>query len=205
MPRLISLLLILASVATASAQTPAAQPAKHIKFGIQTGQQNVSYADVVAIWKQAEAGLFGWNIFFQPLAFLLFLTSAFAECNRLPFDLPECEQELIGGYHTEYNAMKLAMFFLGEYCHMITTSFMMVILFFGGWHFPWLAGADAHWSIKLIVFAAKVTIFILFYMLIRWTLPRFRFDQLMKLGWLYLFEIALVNILITAAIIAFIH
>ena len=77
----------------------------------------------------------------QPLAFLLFMISAFAECNRLPFDLPETEQELVGGYHTEYNGMKLAFFFLGEYTHMVTTSFLMVILFFGGWHFPFIAEA----------------------------------------------------------------
>src|SRR5262245_59378700 len=95
------------------------------------------------IWRQAEAGLLGWNIWFQPLAFLLFMVSSFAECNRLPFDLPESEQELIGGYHTEYNAFKLAFFFLGEYTHMITTSFLMVILFFGGWHLPWLASTEA--------------------------------------------------------------
>ena len=96
----------------------------------------------------------------------------------------------------------MAFFFIGEYTHMITTSFLMVILFFGGWHLPWLAGTDAHWLIKLIVFAGKVTLLILFYMLVRWTLPRFRFDQLMKIGWLYLFEIALANIFLTAAIIA---
>src|SRR5207302_4269130 len=81
----------------------------------------------------------GWNICYQPLGFLLFLISVFAECNRLPFDLPEAEQELIGGYHTEYSALKFGLFFLGEYTHMITTSFLMVILFFGGWHFPWIA------------------------------------------------------------------
>ena len=94
------------------------------------------------IWHQASRH--GWNIFFQPLAFLLFMISAFAECNRLPFDLPETEQELVGGYHTEYNAMKLAFFFLGEYTHMVTTSFLMVILFFGGWHFPFIAEPTSH-------------------------------------------------------------
>src|ERR1043165_8606339 len=90
------------------------------------------------IWRQAE-GIGSWNIWYQPLAFLLFMISAFAECNRLPFDLPETEQELVGGYHTEYNAMKLMFFFLAEYTHMVTTSFLMVILFFGGWHFPFIA------------------------------------------------------------------
>jgi NADH-quinone oxidoreductase subunit H len=136
----------------------------------------------------------GWNVFYQPLAFLIFLVSGFAECNRLPFDLPEAEQELIGGYHTEYSAMKFAMFFLGEYTHLVTTSFLNVTLFFGGWHFPWIAGMDAHWLIKLVVFGAKVAFFILFFMLIRWTIPRFRFDQLMALAWKVLIPLALVNL-----------
>jgi NADH-quinone oxidoreductase subunit H len=136
----------------------------------------------------------GWNICYQPLAFLLFLISAFAECNRLPFDLPEAEQELVGGYHTEYSALKFALFFLGEYTHMVTTSFLMVILFFGGWHFPGIAERDAGWFAKLIVFAVKMALFILFYMLVRWTLPRFRFDQLMGLAWRVLIPLALLNL-----------
>jgi NADH-quinone oxidoreductase subunit H len=145
------------------------------------------------IWNQAHQGLLGWNFLYQPLALLLFMISSFAECNRLPFDLPETEQELVGGYHTEYNAWKLAFFFLGEYTHMVTTSFLMVILFFGGWHFPWIAATDSHWLPKLIVFTVKVTMFVLFYMLIRWTLPRFRFDQLMGVAWKVLIPLALAN------------
>jgi NADH-quinone oxidoreductase subunit H len=141
-----------------------------------------------------DSDWWAWNVCYQPLAFLLFMISAFAECNRLPFDLPEAEQELVGGYHTEYSALKFGLFFVGEYTHMVTTSFLMVILFFGGWHFPWIAEADAGWLIKLIVFAVKVTGFILFYMLIRWTLPRFRFDQLMGLAWKVLIPLALVNL-----------
>jgi NADH-quinone oxidoreductase subunit H len=141
----------------------------------------------------AQGGWGFWYVCYQPLAFLLFMISAFAETNRLPFDLPEAEQELVGGYHTEYSALKFAMFFLGEYTHMVTTSFLMVILFFGGWHFPWLAGADSGWLIKLIVFAVKMAFFILFYMLVRWTIPRFRFDQLMGLAWKVLIPLALVN------------
>ncbi len=135
-----------------------------------------------------------WYILCQPLAFLIFMTSSFAECNRLPFDLPEAEQELVGGYHTEYSAMKFAMFFLGEYTHMITTSFLMVILFFGGWHFPFLAETESGWLVKLIVFAVKMAVFILVYMLVRWTLPRFRFDQLMGLAWKVLIPLALANL-----------
>jgi NADH-quinone oxidoreductase subunit H len=151
------------------------------------------------IWHQAggvanSAGSGVWNFFCQPLAFLIFMISSFAECNRLPFDLPETEQELVGGYHTEYNAMKLAFFFIGEYANMITSCFLMVILFFGGWHLPWLAEADSFWLVKLIVFAGKVTLFILFYMLVRWTIPRFRYDQLMGLAWKVLIPLALINL-----------
>jgi NADH-quinone oxidoreductase subunit H len=143
------------------------------------------------IWHQANGV---WNIFYQPLAFLLFMISAFAECNRLPFDLPETEQELVGGYHTEYNGMKLAFFFLGEYVHMVTQSFLMVILFFGGWHFPYLAEPGYWWGILLIVFIVKMSLFIIFFMLIRWTIPRFRFDQLMSLAWKVFIPMALLNL-----------
>jgi NADH-quinone oxidoreductase subunit H len=135
-----------------------------------------------------------WNVVYQPLAFLLFLVSSFAECNRLPFDLAEAEQELVGGYHTEYSAMKFAMFFLGEYTAMITSSFLMVVLFFGGWHFPFLCGPDAGWFLKLIMFAVKMGLFIFFYMLVRWTIPRFRFDQLMALAWKVMLPLALANV-----------
>lgn len=138
----------------------------------------------------------GWNIIFQPLAALLFVTSVFAECNRLPFDLPEAEQELVGGYHTEYSAMKFALYFLGEYTHMITTSFLVAVLFLGGWHFPGINAIPGAGGIivKLLVLAVKMTLFIVFYMLIRWTLPRFRFDQLMGLTWKVLLPLALLSI-----------
>jgi NADH-quinone oxidoreductase subunit H len=140
----------------------------------------------------------GWNVLFQPLAALLFVTSVFAECNRLPFDLPEAEQELVGGYHTEYSGMKFALYFLGEYTHMVTTSFLVVILFFGGWSLPGLtspeAGGIGQMILKLLVFAVKMALFIIFYMLIRWTIPRFRFDQLMGLAWKVMMPLALVNL-----------
>jgi NADH-quinone oxidoreductase subunit H len=144
---------------------------------------------------QAHAG---WNILFQPLACLLFAISIFAECNRLPFDLPEAEQELVGGYHTEYSAMKFALFMLGEYAHMITTSFLIVTLFFGGWLLPGLAGPGdtgvGSIILKAVIFAVKMGLFILFYMLVRWTIPRFRFDQLMGLAWKVFMPLALVNL-----------
>jgi NADH-quinone oxidoreductase subunit H len=139
----------------------------------------------------------GWNVFYQPLAFLLFLTGAFAECNRLPFDLPEAEQELVGGYHTEYSSMKFGLFFLGEYTHMITTSLMMSVLFLGGWHFGGLTSFPGWtgWAIRLAVLMAKLGFFIALYMVIRWTIPRFRFDQLMHLAWKVMIPLATVNLL----------
>src|SRR5262249_48121944 len=151
-------------------------------LGVALFAGSLNLEDIIQDQVQPRAtSWWAWNVCYQPLAFLIFLISVFAECNRLPFDLPEAEQELVGGYHTEYSAMKFAMFFLGEYTHMITTSFVMVCLFFGGWHFPWIAEADSPALLKLLVFAAKMAGFIMFYMLVRWTIPRFRFDQLMGL------------------------
>jgi NADH-quinone oxidoreductase subunit H len=145
-----------------------------------------------------------WGIVVQPLGFLLFLVSGFAETNRLPFDLPESEQELVGGYHTEYSAMKFGMFFLGEYLHVITVSYLTVILFLGGWDFPLLnhyqVGAMAT-IFKIVVLAIKVTFMILFIMFVRWTIPRFRYDTLMDLAWKSLVPLALVNLVVTAAVI----
>jgi NADH-quinone oxidoreductase subunit H len=116
----------------------------------------------------------GWFIVYQPLAFVLFLTSIFAECNRMPFDLPEAEQELVGGYHTEYSSMKFALFFLGEYAHMITTSFLVSVLFLGGWHLPWLPRLTGPWGTALMVavLCGKMLFWIVFSMFIRWTIPR---------------------------------
>jgi NADH-quinone oxidoreductase subunit H len=144
-------------------------------------------------------GFMSWFIWTQPLAWLIFFTAAMAEANRLPFDLAEAEQELVGGFHTEYSAMKFALFFLGEYTHVITTSFITVILFFGGWHFPWIAEPDSAyagaWLVKVLVLAAKVFSVIVLIMLIRWTIPRFRFDQLMNLAWKALIPLSLANMI----------
>src|SRR5438270_2548758 len=140
------------------------------------------------------------------VSFLVFMVAVFAETNRLPFDLPEAEQELAGGYHTEYSSMKFALFFLGEYAAMISGSAIVVTLFLGGWHFPGIPDGSHGWIFGLIniaVFFAKVAALILFMMWVRWTLPRFRWDQLMRLGWLFFFEIALVNIFVVAGILAF--
>jgi NADH-quinone oxidoreductase subunit H len=129
-----------------------------------------------------------WMVFYHPFAALILFVTALAETNRLPFDLAECEQELIGGYHTEYSAMKLAMFFLAEYAHMITNSALIVAMFFGGYLIPgwtWLNDGASPWAmlVRLLVFGGKVAFFIGLYMVVRWTLPRLRFDQLMRLAW----------------------
>jgi NADH-quinone oxidoreductase subunit H len=152
-------------------------------------------------WQDAHV----WGVFVQPLGFLLFLVSAFAETNRLPFDLPESEQELVGGFHTEYSAMKFGMFFLGEYLHIITVSFLVVILFFGGWDLPFVL--DQHQTgwisalAKVAVLVFKVALVILFIMWIRWTLPRFRYDTLMDLAWKSMIPLALINLVATALIV----
>ena len=148
------------------------------------------------------------------LAFIIFTISIFAETNRTPFDLAECETELVGGYHTEYSSMKFALFFLGEYAAMVIGSALIVTLFLGGWSLPfgWDAalladGKSASFPIlasllHMGVFLAKVVFFVLFFILVRWSIPRFRYDQLMKLGWVIFFELALINIVLTALIIA---
>ncbi|PYJ47442.1 MAG: hydroxyacid dehydrogenase [Verrucomicrobia bacterium] len=140
------------------------------------------------------------------VSFLIFVIAIFAETNRLPFDLPEAEQELAGGYNTEYSSMKFALYFLGEYAAMITGSAVIVTLLFGGWHFPGIPDGSHGWIfgvINIAVFFAKVAIMIFLFMWVRWTLPRFRYDQLMRLGWLFFFEIALVNIFVVAWILAY--
>ena len=146
-----------------------------------------------------------WGILVQPLGFLLFLVSAFAETNRLPFDLPESEQELVGGFHTEYSGMKFGLFFLGEYLHVITVSFLVVILFGGGWSLPWIVNQhQTGWIAafaKLAVILSKVALMILFIMWVRWTLPRFRYDTLMDLAWKRMIPLALINLLATAFVL----
>ncbi len=150
-----------------------------------------------------------WGFFISPVGFLIFLISSFAETNRLPFDLPESEQELVGGFHTEYSGMKFGMFFLGEYVHVINMSFMTVILFFGGWDLPFfLSQEQTGFFIALVkcgVILFKVAVMILIIMWVRWTLPRFRYDQLMDLAWKSLIPLALINLVATAIIVQLIH
>jgi NADH-quinone oxidoreductase subunit H len=152
-------------------------------------------------WQDAHV----WGVVAQPVGCLIFLVSAFAETNRLPFDLPESEQELVGGFHTEYSAMKFGMFFLGEYLNVITVSYLTVILFFGGWDIPFVLDQhQAGWLsalAKVLVMVVKVALMIVFIMWVRWTLPRFRYDQLMDLAWKKLIPLALVNVVVTAVIV----
>jgi NADH-quinone oxidoreductase subunit H len=153
---------------------------------------------------QASQGLIGWNIWVQPVACVIFFIAAMAEAQRLPFDLAECEQELIGGWHTEYSAMKWGLFFLAEYTHVITISFLTSILFFGGWHFPLIAEVDSAYAgatiVKVLVLLTKVFAVIIVIQMLRWTIPRFRFDQLMSLAWKGLIPLATVNVLLVMTV-----
>jgi NADH-quinone oxidoreductase subunit H len=150
----------------------------------------------------------GWLILSQPIAFMVMLVCVFAENNRLPFDLAESEQELIGGFHTEYSAMKFALFFLGEYAHMITGSALMTALFLGGWHLPFGLSLPGDHSIgaalwRFVIYWIKVSGFLFIFMWVRWTLPRFRFDQLMSLTWRTLVPLTMGLVLVTGAMLYF--
>ena len=171
---------------------------------------------LLPFWKGGKIGLpdLQTAMFWIPafIAFLIFTVSIFAETNRMPFDLPECETELVGGYHTEYSSMKFALFFMGEYAAMVIGSALIITLFLGGWSVGF--GLDQHISqlhigsfhfgglIHMGCFLTKLLAFILFFILVRWTVPRFRYDQLMKLGWVIFFEAALINVFLAALIIA---
>jgi len=142
-----------------------------------------------------------WNVFTQPMAFVLFVIATFAETNRHPFDFAECEPELVGGFHTEYSSMKFALFFIGEYCAIIVMASLTVILFLGGSAVPFMT--EAPWWLELMAFAAKCGFFLFLFIWVRWSLPRFRFDQLMHLGWKVFLPLALLNLFATGAWIAF--
>jgi NADH-quinone oxidoreductase subunit H len=198
---------------------------------IRAASQNISYEialgmSIIAILmmtgslslraiveQQADAGFLGWNVFTQPLGFVIFLVCAFAECNRTPFDLPECETELVGGYHTEYSSMKLGFYLFAEYINMFVSSAVISSLYFGGYHFPGasllhdaftksMGAATGHnlaTAIGTVVFFGKIFFFIFFFMWVRWTIPRFRYDQLMNLGWKSLIPLAMLNVVVTGA------
>jgi len=151
----------------------------------------------------APASLFQWMIFKQPLAFAIFIVAALAETNRMPFDFPEAEQELAGGYNVEYSSMKFGMFFMGEYANMVMSSALVATLFLGGWTLPWFGldhAATSLWGglLHIAIFLAKLGAVLLLMIWVRWMLPRFRYDQLMDLGWRRFIPLALANILVTA-------
>lgn len=171
---------------------------------------------------QAVTGI--WNAFSQPLGLVVFTVAAFAEAARLPFDLPEAEQELVGGYHTEYSGMKLLLFLIAEFLHMVTAAFLIVILFFGGWHLWGVTGVEtdlsARWTsslvsnpvyaswllaiVRILVLLTKVLLVIVFFMLVRWSWPRFRFDQLMNLAWKVMLPLGLVNLIAVSILYEFV-
>ncbi len=176
-----------------------------IPIFLLVGSLNLS--DVIA---HQTGSLLNWHVFKQPLAFGIFVVAAFAETNRLPFDLPEAETELVGGYHTEYSSMKFALFFLGEYAAMISVSAMMVTLFFGGWTLPFFGLDQPATSllvggVQILIFLAKVVCFVFVIIWVRWMFPRFRYDQLMDLGWRRAIPLALANIVLTAGVLALLH
>ena len=152
---------------------------------------------------QQQAGSL-WNVVYQPLGFLIFLICAFAELNRAPFDLPECETELVGGYHTEYSSMKLGFYLFAEYINMFISSAVIATFYFGGYNIPFQEYIPVDGNVlailQLLFFFAKVIFFIFFFMWVRWTLPRFRYDQLMGLGWKVLIPLAIFNIIATAVL-----
>ncbi|MGB9663399.1 MAG: NADH-quinone oxidoreductase subunit NuoH [Ignavibacteria bacterium] len=148
-----------------------------------------------------------WNAFIQPIGFITFVVAAFAETNRLPFDLPEAEPELVGGYHTEYSSLKFAMFFLAEYANMIVASLLIAALYLGGWHLPFVdtSSLSEGWLplISIGIYLAKVCFLLFFFIWVRWSIPRFRYDQLMNLGWKVMLPLSLVNLVWVAILVYF--
>ena len=156
--------------------------------------------DLRAIVAHQSGGIQNWNLWRQPLAFVLFVIASFAETNRHPFDFAECEPELVGGFHTEYSSMKFALFFLGEYVAMIVMASLNATLFLGGPEVPFWPAAP--WFVQLPVFLAKTGIFLFLFLWVRWTLPRFRFDQLMHLGWKVMLPLSLANVFVTGLVVS---
>jgi len=170
-------------------------------LGVVAATGSLDLGQVIAA--QAESGW--WFALTQPLGFFVFVVAAFAEAARLPFDLPECEQELIGGYHTEYAGLKLLLFLVAEFLHMIAAAFLIVILFLGGWHFWLLTGGEAQvgWLgaiLRIVVLMTKITLVILFFMWVRWSWPRFRFDQLMAFAWKVMLPLGVINFVAVAVL-----
>ena len=182
---------------------------------VRSASQNISYEiamglSIIALLmmtgtlslreiSEQQAGM-NWNVFYQPLGFLIFMICSFAETNRTPFDLPECETELVGGHHTEYSSMKLGFYLFAEYINMFVSSAIMASLYFGGYNYPFMhliSNPNIAALIGVAVFFTKILLFIFFFIWVRWTVPRFRYDQLMKLGWKVFIPLAIVNIALT--------
>ena len=196
-----------------------------ISYEVTMGLTIVGVLMVYGTMKLTEIGaaqedFLNWGFFLQPVGFFMFLAASIAENKRIPFDAPEAESELVAGYFTEYSGLKFGMFFMSEFIEMVTIGAIVTILFFGAWHIPFLSSATllswldflgTNWAtlalmlIHIGVFFAKVIFFIWFQMTIRWTLPRFRYDQIMKLGWKILLPLSLANILITGLVILMVH
>jgi NADH-quinone oxidoreductase subunit H len=171
--------------------------------GVLLIANSLSLAQLVTFQQKTWLGFIPrWNIFLQPVAFIVYVCSAVAETNRTPFDLAESEQELVAGWHTEYSSLKFAMFMLAEYANIVTVSALATIMFLGGWSGPVFGPDWLRAALPTVWFVAKVFIFIFFYVLLRWTVPRFRYDQLMKFGWKVLLPLSLANILVTSFVVA---
>ena len=168
-------------------------------IGLLLLTQSLSMQEIAA----QQQGM-NWNVFYQPLGFLIFLICSFAETNRAPFDLAECEQELIGGFHTEYSSMKMGFYLFAEYANLFISAAIISVLYFGAYNYPGMSWVELNWGINIanilgiIAIFIKICAFIFFFMWVRWTLPRFRYDQLMNLGWKSLIPLALLNLVITA-------
>lgn len=193
--------------------------------GIRAGAQMISYEIAMGLSIVAIVMMTGtlslreitvqqydvWNVFLQPITFFIFLICSFAETNRTPFDLAECESELVNGHHVEYSSMKMGFYMFSEYVSMFFSSIFISVLFFGGYHYPGMSWVSENWGVNiantLAVFSllGKTTFFIFFYMWVRWTIPRFRYDQLMRLGWKFLFPLALINIFIVGLVVLMIN
>lgn len=222
----IALLYVVAVMSTAIYGIVIGAWASNNKFsligGIRAGAQMISYEVAMGLSlialvmmtgtlslreiTEQQAG-FGWNAFYQPLTLLIFLICSFAECNRTPFDLAECESELVNGHHTEFSSMKMGFYMFSEYVSMFFSSALISILFFGGYNYPGMEWVATHSTenianiLAVLALLGKISFFIFFYMWVRWTIPRFRYDQLMRLGWKILFPLALFNILLNGILI----
>ena len=222
----IALLYVVAVMSTAIYGIVIGAWASNNKFsllgGIRAGAQMISYEVAMGLSlialvmmtgtlslreiTEQQAG-FGWNAFYQPLTLLIFLICSFAECNRTPFDLAECESELVNGHHTEFSSMKMGFYMFSEYVSMFFSSALISILFFGGYNYPCMEWVADSWGVNIantlavLALLVKISFFIFFYMWVRWTIPRFRYDQLMKLGWKILFPLALFNILLVGVLV----